>query len=207
MRPLLAVAVAVLAITGMASRANAALPVYPTPGVQNPTTYTFTAAGDGDLIAYFAGTTAAYSEILGVKINGVDSGITGLPNHATAIGASLDFGHVTAGDALEFYIDVLTTGNFWYSTKSDNLDGANHVFSAPYGGDATLPAGTYVALEDLPAATSNWNYFDETFVFSNVSTNGGGVLGIPEPATWTMMIAGFGLAGAALRRRRYGIVA
>ena len=25
---------------------------------------------------------------------------------------------------------------------------------------------------------------------------------VPEPATWTMMIAGFGLAGAALRRRR-----
>jgi hypothetical protein len=29
-----------------------------------------------------------------------------------------------------------------------------------------------------------------------------GVSAIPEPATWTMMIAGFGLAGAALRRRR-----
>jgi hypothetical protein len=26
--------------------------------------------------------------------------------------------------------------------------------------------------------------------------------GVPEPATWTMMIAGFGLAGAALRRRQ-----
>ncbi|HEX5378263.1 MAG TPA: PEPxxWA-CTERM sorting domain-containing protein [Phenylobacterium sp.] len=30
-------------------------------------------------------------------------------------------------------------------------------------------------------------------------TNGGG---IPEPATWAMMITGFGLAGVALRRRR-----
>lgn len=28
-----------------------------------------------------------------------------------------------------------------------------------------------------------------------------GVLGVPEPATWAMMIGGFGLAGAALRRR------
>jgi hypothetical protein len=25
---------------------------------------------------------------------------------------------------------------------------------------------------------------------------------VPEPAVWTMMIGGFGLAGAALRRRR-----
>lgn len=28
-------------------------------------------------------------------------------------------------------------------------------------------------------------------------------LGVPEPAAWGMMIAGFGLAGAALRRRSY----
>ncbi len=28
---------------------------------------------------------------------------------------------------------------------------------------------------------------------------------IPEPATWAMMIGGFGLAGAALRRRRAGL--
>ena len=25
---------------------------------------------------------------------------------------------------------------------------------------------------------------------------------VPEPSTWALMIAGFGLAGAALRRRR-----
>jgi len=28
------------------------------------------------------------------------------------------------------------------------------------------------------------------------------VAGVPEPATWGMMIAGVGMAGAALRRRR-----
>ncbi len=32
--------------------------------------------------------------------------------------------------------------------------------------------------------------------------NGGGTPGIPEPATWAMLIAGFGLVGAAARRRR-----
>ena len=29
---------------------------------------------------------------------------------------------------------------------------------------------------------------------------------VPEPATWAMMIGGFALAGAALRRRRYSVV-
>jgi PEP-CTERM motif len=29
---------------------------------------------------------------------------------------------------------------------------------------------------------------------------------VPEPATWTLMISGFGLAGAALRRRQRGLV-
>ncbi len=38
----------------------------------------------------------------------------------------------------------------------------------------------------------------EYLAFDNVVYNAGGV---PEPATWAMMIAGFGLAGAAMRRR------
>jgi hypothetical protein len=31
--------------------------------------------------------------------------------------------------------------------------------------------------------------------------------GIPEPATWAMLIAGFGLVGAAARRRRAALAA
>jgi hypothetical protein len=40
-----------------------------------------------------------------------------------------------------------------------------------------------------------------TTLAGNVHVGGGGFTGVPEPATWALMIAGFGLAGAALRRR------
>jgi hypothetical protein len=35
----------------------------------------------------------------------------------------------------------------------------------------------------------------------------GGPPGVPEPASWAMLIAGFGLTGAAMRRRRRGLAA
>lgn len=39
---------------------------------------------------------------------------------------------------------------------------------------------------------------------NNASASGGGIvaLGVPEPATWAMMIGGFGLLGAVVRRRK-----
>ena len=94
-----------------------------------------------------------------------------------------------------------------------------HSTSMPLGGDGVVVGGCGGACpESLPGDYFNyfvwnnesggghgphegsWNYFfnagnarlDATF-------NGGSV---PEPATWAMMIAGFGLAGATLRRRR-----
>lgn len=36
---------------------------------------------------------------------------------------------------------------------------------------------------------------------------GAGVPGVPEPASWAMLIAGFGLVGAVMRRRRFSIAA
>jgi PEP-CTERM motif len=38
--------------------------------------------------------------------------------------------------------------------------------------------------------------------FTRTVTGVAGVGGVPEPASWALMIGGFGLAGAALRRRR-----
>jgi hypothetical protein len=47
----------------------------------------------------------------------------------------------------------------------------------------------------------NWFLLDDV----RLTMAGGGV--IPEPATWAMLIAGFGLVGGALRRRRVALQA
>ncbi len=189
------------ALVVAATSAQAVIPVYPTPGTANPALYTFTASMTGDITAYFAGSTAGYNETLGLLVNGVSTGITGLQNHTTPLGTALDFGSVTAGDSLIFFINVQTTGDTFYSRKSLNGDGFNHVWSTAYaGGDAGIPAGTLVAFEDLRGGGDR-NYNDEKFVFTNTSSS------TPEPAAWALMLGGFGLIGAALRRRTTDVVA
>jgi hypothetical protein len=178
-----------------AGAANAGAIPYPNPGTENPTTYTFTAASTGDLVAYFLGSTASYSEDLGVLVNGVDRGVYGLPNHSTAIDTSFNFGSVDAGDVLTFFIRVHSTGDVFYSTKSMNVDGVNHVYSTDFAGDGAAPAGTYIAFEDLRGGGDR-NYHDETFSFTNVATT------VPEPANVALLLAGVGLLGTMARRRQ-----
>ena len=50
-----------------------------------------------------------------------------------------------------------------------------------------------------------WVGDDSTFD-KLVDYQGGGAGAVPEPATWAMLITGFGLVGAAARRRRVGSV-
>jgi hypothetical protein len=174
-----------------------ALPFYPSAGTVNPVNYTFTAAADGDVVAYFVYDGASFDNVLGLIVNGVDTGITGLPNNSTAPGTSLNFGPVQAGDTLVFYINVLTTGNTFYSDTSLNSDGITHIWTAAFtSGEFGVPNGTYVGFEDQLGGGDR-DYEDLAFVFTNVGVTGV----IPEPATWAMMIAGFGLVGWASRRR------
>jgi hypothetical protein len=55
------------------------------------------------------------------------------------------------------------------------------------------------------AAISDFNYWhlDDVSVTLSSSTTGA----VPEPATWAMMVSGFGLMGAAMRRRRRDMAA
>jgi hypothetical protein len=165
-------------------------------GTQAPAA-TFMAAATGDVKAYFFATDAGYDSEIGLLVNGVDTGIYGLPNHSSSHGNMLDFGNVNAGDQLVFVLKVITTGSSWYSDPALNSDTANHVYSTAFGGDAQIPAGTYVAFEDLPNGSADWDYNDHQFVFTNVGSN------IPEPSSFALVGLGLLAAGLTLRRVRF----
>jgi hypothetical protein len=194
----------------MAANAADAIP-YPNVGTYNATSYSFTAANTGDVIAYFVGGgTAGYTNEMGLLVNGVQTAAGfGLNNHATAVGTSFDLGPVTAGDSLVFVLNNLSLGKKAYSDPGMNVTyddpgvtGHNHVYSTAYTATSpvfgTVPAGAYVAFEDLVFPNSDFNYNDESFVFTNVGTTS-----VPEPASIALLLSG-GLPLLALKRRARG---
>ncbi|MGZ9713261.1 PEP-CTERM sorting domain-containing protein [Glaciimonas sp. GNP009] len=190
--------IAYILIAGLfaASAAQATPTAYSNIGTINPVNYTFTAASTGDIMAYFAGSTAGYDNTLGLLVNGIDTGFNGLDDHTSVYGQQLNFGNVNAGDVLTFKLNVLSTGNTWYSNRALNSDQTNHIYSNSYAGDIQIPAGTYVAFEDVRIPGADLNYHDENFVFTNVQASNA----VPVPATTLLM--GLGLLAMSVFAKR-----
>ena len=64
--------------------------------------------------------------------------------------------------------------------------------AGPNAGSANASADPIISIDHTTP-----NFGDYSLLFSHGVGNGG----VPEPATWTLMLAGLGLAGARLRRR------
>ena len=194
---------AVAAVTiGFAGTAAAGTIPYANTGTENAALYSFTAASSGDVTAYYFGSTAGYTNDLTLLINGMETGIQVLTNHTSSHGQSLVLGHANAGGRLVFKMVNISPGGVgpWYSDKSMNWDGINHVYSTDFAGDFAVPAGVFVAFEDLPQG-GDLNYNDETFVFTNVSANVPVVnTDVPEPATLLLTAIGLGVLGLRSRR-------
>lgn len=86
----------------------------------------------------------------------------------------------------------LAAGNYWvaFTTASNDFS-----LIMPY--DTPKPLKGYVYGTD-----GNWHYSNVPLNFA-VKINGtSSPSGVPEPASWAMLIGGFGMAGAAFRARR-----
>jgi len=77
----------------------------------------------------------------------------------------------------------------------------------PFFGKPLNSRGQFQILENLGGGAQRYRFYAQTlsYTVSSPSTGGGGgagggVSGVPEPATWSMFIAGFGLVGASMRR-------
>jgi hypothetical protein len=192
-----AAAGAALAAFATFATAEAAVIPYPNIGTANAVvTNTFTASATGLVSATIAlGTGAGFTNEFGYSINGGSTVFTGLLNHA-AVGTAVSFA-VTAGDVLRLFART-SAGDTFSSDVSLNSDGVNHIYSVAYAGAPDLgplvPFGRYVAFEDLRGG-GDLNYNDLNLVLTNISA------GVPEPATWAMMLIGFaGLAFASRQR-------
>ena len=216
MRKLVFAAALCAAAFGTAASATSMNYRYDKAGIANPVSYSFSATADGPLTIYTMNSTGAYLSKLGVKVNGatIASGI--LPSGSPIfVGTSL--GMVNAGDSVEFFIDTYdrdaanTYLGTYYSSVGNNADGLNHVFASQHPDEWWIGVheGVFFGFEDTTTGDSrgDLNYNDYTFVVPNLTigaptSEDSGPGAVPEPASWAMMVGGFGMIGGALRSRR-----
>lgn len=168
--------------------------VLPVAAVAAPATFTFSyQASDG----LFVGSGAGMLQPGGGVVAVTDLTASFTPNGGSSIGP---FTFPFIFSATGFISGSLTPGIL-------STSGAENDFLACFDSDcndgfAFVPAGTLAPI----AAFTSGNTFG--YAFEPFNAGGwsfepvGGV--VPEPASWAMMIAGFGLVGAAMRRKARG---
>ena len=129
--------------------------------------------------------------------------------------SSIDAGTGTMGYACDYTGGVCSPsghlqyqnfqiGGLFTSTDPTGLTFLGHI-SMNVRADASGPFSTaYAFIDPLVSLPSGFggSATDYSIELSPSVGNGVGVASVPEPASWAMLIAGFGMAGAAMRRRR-----
>jgi hypothetical protein len=149
-------------------------------------------ATGGDVIAYFAGSSAGFDSTISLSLPCCSGEI--FPNHSTPYGTAFNLGTFAAGTPLVFRLHVYDTGDNWYTGPGAlNADGLVHARTGTWVGTSPIPNGTFVGFEDLYGG-GDQDFDDHMFVFTNVRSS------VPEPGT--MALLGLGIAGISFRRRK-----
>ena len=195
----------------LATAASASPIPYPNPGTPAPTLY-ITATATGDVQATLYSALGLDDDRIGLLdlTTGYDSGFV-VYTHQAPLGTLYNFGHVNAGDQLEFYLknnNPVDAAQTFYSDPTLSTDGYNHVYEYATGQpDATgqLANVTYLGFQDIP----------EGFAFSGDSFNASALEATnltlsstppmtPTPEPGTLSLLGTGVLGiAGLVRRRF----
>ncbi len=196
---MLKASMAIMAMAGAAqiASANLALPIaspnYSSAGTPTGQSFSFTASTSEDIIAYFAGASAADTDTLGMSVNGVSTGSFGLNNQTSLIGDSFNLGHVNAGQLVVFELFNADLNTTFLSSENNRTYSTS--FSASYG----IPSGTFVAFEDLKFSNTDYDYNDLQFVFQEVPTTA-----VPEPSTvvaGALLLLPFGVSTLRILRK------
>lgn len=136
-----------------------------------------------------------------------------LSGDQTSVTIAFDFYRIDTWDGEGFFVDVSDTiGNSFTFATGPNFffDGPqNFVYNFAQFTDRNSRlafdfATTDTTLNVLFRSTLDQAAADEAWGVDNllITDNAPGVGGVPEPGTWALLILGFGVTGAALRRAR-----
>ncbi|WP_181160100.1 PEPxxWA-CTERM sorting domain-containing protein [Sandaracinobacter neustonicus] len=203
-------ALALAAAAGFTAPASAAVPIYSPKGTENADSYIFSAKKSGEVGFYWlGGISVGYTAAFSYSVNSSAFTTVFASNFATPKGTYFDLGDFAAGDVFVFKLTLskpfAVAGNTIYSDPALNDDNVQSIYVDSYGGgDFGVPLGsyTYIGFEDIMGfsdqlRSSDFDYNDDQFAFVNLSSGA-----VPEPATWALLISGFGMVGFALRRRK-----
>lgn len=177
---------------------------YPNVGTPAPTNI-FTAQSTGTINTYFYGSKADGTDYIEV-VDTTQNTNTGwiFDNQTTAPGTEASLA-VNAGDNIEFWIEDLEypQEGILTSNPADSKDGYNHVYATPYSATgstavAGIPAGTFLGFEDVEYPESDFDYNDDTAVFTNLAVTPSS--SVPEPASTALMLMGVPVIGYVGRR-------